>query len=146
MQDISLNLRAIISQRLVRTTDGGRCAAIEVLTNTPLISDLIAIGDVSGIKAIMAKSRELGMQTFDQALFDLYQEGWISYEEALKNADSVNEVRLRIKLAKEHSDEDINEDLVTGMDEHLVTSEQTGLGILSLVAEPDENEDEDEKP
>jgi twitching motility protein PilU len=139
MQDISLNLRAIISQRLVRTTDGGRCAAIEVLTNTPLISDLIAKGDVSGIKTIMAKSRELGMQTFDQALFDLYQEGRISYEEALKNADSVNEVRLRIKLAKEHSDED-----VTGMDEYLVTSEQTGLEGLSLVTEPDENEDEDE--
>lgn len=139
MQDISLNLRAIISQRLIRTTDGGRCAAIEVLTNTPLISDLIAKGDVSGIKAIMAKSRELGMQTFDQALFDLYQEGRISYEEALKNADSVNEVRLKIKLAKEHSDEDINEDLVTGMDEHLV-SEPSGL---SLVAEPDEEEEEE---
>jgi twitching motility protein PilU len=108
MQDISLNLRAIISQRLVRTTDGGRTAAIEILLNTPLISDLIAKGDVSGIKAIMNKSRELGMQTFDQALFDLYNQGRISYEEALKNADSVNEVRLKIKLSKEH-DEDDNE-------------------------------------
>ncbi len=99
MQDLSLNLRAIISQRLIKTIDGGRCAAIEILINTPLISDLIAKGDVPGIKPIMAKSRELGMQTFDQALFDLYQEGRIGYEAALKNADSANELRLQIKLA-----------------------------------------------
>lgn len=98
-QDISLNLKAIISQRLIKTVDGGRCAAIEILINTPLISDLIAKGDVSGIKPIMAKSRELGMQTFDQSLFDLFQEGKINYEEALKNADSANELRLHIKLA-----------------------------------------------
>lgn len=99
MQDISLNLRAIISQRLVKTVDGGRCAAIEILINTPLIADLIAKGDVGGIKPIMAKSRELGMQTFDQALFDLYQSGKVSYDEALKNADSQNELRLQIKLS-----------------------------------------------
>jgi twitching motility protein PilU len=99
MQDISVNLRAIISQRLVRTVDGGRCAAIEILLNTPLISDLIAKGEASSIKPIMKKSRELGMQTFDQALFDLYHSGKISYEEALRNADSTNELRLQIKLA-----------------------------------------------
>jgi len=99
MQDISLNLRAIVSQRLVKTTDGGRCAAIEIMINTPLISDLISKGDISGMKPIMAKSRELGMQTFDQALLDLYQAGKISYDEALKNADSRNELRLQIKLA-----------------------------------------------
>lgn len=99
MQDLSLNVRAIISQRLIKTVDGGRCAAIEILINTPLISDLIAKGDVSGIKPIMAKSRELGMQTFDQAIFTLYQQGKISYEEALRNADSANELRLQIKLA-----------------------------------------------
>lgn len=98
-QDISLNLKAIISQRLIKTIDGGRCAAIEILINTPLISDLIAKGDVSAIKPIMAKSRELGMQTFDQSLFALFQDGKISYEEALKNADSSNELRLEIKLA-----------------------------------------------
>ncbi|MDT8424413.1 MAG: PilT/PilU family type 4a pilus ATPase [Methyloprofundus sp.] len=98
-QDLSLNVRAIISQRLIKTVDGGRCAAIEILINTPLISDLIAKGDVSGIKPIMAKSRELGMQTFDQAIFALYQQGRISYEEALRNADSANELRLQIKLA-----------------------------------------------
>lgn len=99
-QDLSLNLRAIISQRLIKTLDGGRCAAIEILINTPLISDLIAKGDVSGIKPIMAKSKELGMQTFDQAIFALFQAGRISYEEALRNADSANELRLQIKLAE----------------------------------------------
>ena len=108
MQDLSLNVRAIVSQRLIKTIDGGRCAAIEILINTPLISDLIAKGDVSGIKPIMAKSRELGMQTFDQAIFDLYQEGKIGYEEAIRNADSANELRLKIKLAGGAGD-DFNE-------------------------------------
>ncbi|WP_292555814.1 PilT/PilU family type 4a pilus ATPase [Methylobacter sp.] len=99
MQDISVNLRAIISQRLVKTIDGGRCAAIEILLNTPLISDYIAKGEAASIKPLMAKSRELGMQTFDQALLELYQAGKIDYEEALRNADSQNELRLQIKLA-----------------------------------------------
>ena len=98
-QDISLNLRAIISQRLVKTTSGGRTAAIEILINTPLIADLIAKGDVGGMKPIMAKSKELGMQTFDQALLELYLAGTIDYDEALKNADSQNELRLKIKLS-----------------------------------------------
>jgi twitching motility protein PilU len=98
MQDLSINLRAIISQRLIKTVDGGRCAAIEILLNTPLIQDLIAKGEISGIKPIMAKSKELGMQTFDIALFDLYKEGRITQAEALKNADSANELRLAIKL------------------------------------------------
>lgn len=106
MQDISLNLRAIISQRLVKTVDGQRCAAIEILLNTPLIQDLIAKGDVPGIKPIMKKSRELGMQTFDQALFDLFKAGRISYDEAIKNADSANELRLQIKLAEGSSGAD----------------------------------------
>lgn len=99
MQDLSVNLRAIISQRLVKTVDGGRCAAIEILLNTPLISDYIAKGEASSIKPLMAKSRELGMQTFDQALLDLYKAGKIDYEEALRNADSQNELRLQIKLS-----------------------------------------------
>jgi twitching motility protein PilU len=115
MQDLSLNLRAIISQRLIRTVDGGRCAAIEILINTPLISDLIAKGDVSGIKEIMGKSKQLGMQTFDQALFDLYSQGRISYDEAVKNADSANEVRLKIKLAKEvNADDDSDDESTSG--------------------------------
>jgi twitching motility protein PilU len=98
MQDISVNLRAILSQRLVKTVDGGRCAVFEILLNTPLISEYIAKGDASSIKPLMAKSRELGMQTFDQALLELYQAGKIDYEEALRNADSQNELRLQIKL------------------------------------------------
>jgi len=98
MQDISLNLRAIISQRLIRTVDGGRCAAIEILLNSPLIAELIATGDIAGIKPIMAKSSELGMQTFDQALFAFHEQDKISMEEALKNADSANELKLKIKL------------------------------------------------
>lgn len=116
VQDISLNLRAIISQRLIRTLDGERCAAIEILINTPLVADLIARGDVSGIKAVMAKSRELGMQTFDQAVFDLYQAGKISYDEALRNADSVNEVRLKIKLAKENDSQDVSDEFGAGLE------------------------------
>jgi len=116
-QDISLNLRAIISQRLIKTVDGGRCAAIEILINTPLISDLIAKGDVSGMKPIMQKSRELGMQTFDQALFDLYEAGKISYDEALRNADSSNELRLAIKLAAGGADDNTSLTL-QGTDDH----------------------------
>jgi len=99
LMDLSLNLKAVISQRLLKTRDGGgRCAAIEILLNSPLISDLILKGEVHDIKAIMAKSNELGMKTFDQALFDLYEDDKITFEDALRNADSMNELRLRIKL------------------------------------------------
>jgi len=99
LMDLSANLRAIVSQRLVRTEGGkGRKAAIEILLNTPTIAERIFKGEFSEIKSIMAKSRELGMQTFDAALFDLYDAGHISYEEALRNSDSTNELRLAIKL------------------------------------------------
>ena len=99
LMDLSLNLKAVISQRLMKTRDGsGRCAAIEILLNSPLIADLILKGEVHEIKAIMAKSNELGMKTFDQALFDLYEADLITFEDALRNADSMNELRLRIKL------------------------------------------------
>ena len=102
--DLSLNLKAIVSQRLIPVKEGrGRAAAVEVLLNSPLISDLIAKGEVSEIKEIMKKSKELGMQTFDQALFDLFEEGRISYEDALRFADSMNEVRLMIKLNSKES-------------------------------------------
>ena len=109
LMDLALNMRALVAQRLVPTKEGkGRRAAIEILLNSPLIQDLIFKGEVHEIKAIMAKSRELGMQTFDQALFDLYEEGAISYEDALRNADSVNELRLKIKLeGKEAKDKDV---------------------------------------
>ncbi|MDT7849425.1 PilT/PilU family type 4a pilus ATPase [Methylophilus sp. VKM B-3414] len=99
LMDLSLNLRCIASQRLIPKVDGsGRVAAVEVLLHSPLISDLIYKGDVHGIKEVMAKSRELGMQTFDQALFDLFETSQISYEDALRNADSVNDLRLKFKL------------------------------------------------
>ena len=99
LMDLSLNLRALVSQRLVPRQDGrGRAAAVEVMLNTPLISDLIFKGDVSSIKEIMKKGRHLGMQTFDQALFDAYEANLISYEDALRHADSVNDLRLQIKL------------------------------------------------
>jgi twitching motility protein PilU len=103
LADLSLNLRSIISQRLVKTIDGGRCAAIEILINSPLIAELIMNGDVGGIKPIMAKSREAGMQTFDQNLFDLYEEGKLDLEGALSYADSANELRLTIKLKGKES-------------------------------------------
>ena len=99
LMDLSLNTRAIVSQRLVPRADGtGRAAAVEILLNTPLVADLIFKGEVHSLKEAMAKSREQGMQTFDQALFDLYENGSISYEDALRNADSVNELRLAVKL------------------------------------------------
>jgi twitching motility protein PilU len=110
LMDLSLNLKGVISQRLLPVKEGkGRAAAVEVLLNSPLISDLIFKGDVHEIKEIMKKSRELGMQTFDQALFDLYEQGRIGYEDALRFADSTNEVRLQIKLhGKEAKDKDMS--------------------------------------
>jgi twitching motility protein PilU len=100
LMDLSSNLRAIISQRLVKKSDGkGRCAAIEILINTPIVADKLLKGEFHEIKAIMGKSRELGMKTFDYSLFELYNAGTISYEEAIRNADSANELRLNIKLS-----------------------------------------------
>jgi twitching motility protein PilU len=105
LMDLSSNLRAIVSQRLVRTIDGnGRKAAIEILINTTTIAERIFKGEFHEIKAIMAKSRELGMRTFDWALFDLYNAGHIAYEEAIRNADSANELRLNIKLKSERGE------------------------------------------
>ena len=99
LMDLSGNLRAIVSQRLIRTADGKRRrAAMEILTNTPIIAEKILKGEFHEIKALMAKSRELGMRTFDWSLFELYNAGEISYEEAIRNADSANELRLNIKL------------------------------------------------
>ena len=110
LMDLSLNLRALVSQRLLPKKDGkGRAAAIEIMLNSPLISDLIFKGEVHEIKEIMKKSREIGMQTFDQALFDHFEAGRITYEDALRNADSINDLRLQIKLhGKESKDRDLN--------------------------------------
>ena len=105
--DLSLNLKSIISQRLLpREAGEGRVAAMEILMQTPLVSDLIYRGEVAELKEVMKKSNRLGMNTFDQALFDLFENGTISYEEALKNADSKNEVRLRIKLESKRAARD----------------------------------------
>ena len=109
LMDLSLNLRALVSQRLLPKKDGkGRAPAIEIMLNSPLISDLIFKGQVQEIKDVMKRSRELGMQTFDQALFDLYESGQITYTDALRNADSLNDLRLQIKLyGKESKDRDL---------------------------------------
>ncbi|ADE12985.1 PilT/PilU family type 4a pilus ATPase [Sideroxydans lithotrophicus] len=114
LMDLSLNIKALISQRLIPKKDGkGRAAAFEILLNSPLIADLIFKGAVHEIKEVMARSRELGMQTFDQALFDLHEAGAITYEEALKNADSVNDLRLKIKLEGQATRD---RDVMSGLD------------------------------
>src|SRR5215510_9641165 len=116
LMDLSLNVRAFVAQRLIPRRDGrGRVPAVEVMLNSPLVSDLIFKGDIPGMKDLMKKSRELGMQTFDQALFDLFEADMISYEDALRNADSLNDLRLAIKL---HSKEAKNRDVTAGI-EHL---------------------------
>jgi twitching motility protein PilU len=114
LMDLSLNVRAFVSQRLIPKKEGkGRAAAMEIMINSPLISDLIFKGEVHEIKEIIAKSRELGMQTFDQALFDLFESDQISYEDALRYADSINDLRLQIKLKSKHAKD---KDLSAGLD------------------------------
>lgn len=103
LMDLSLNIRAIISQRLIPTVDGKRVVAVEILIGTPLICDLILKGEVHGIKEVMQKSENLGMQTFDTALYKLYKEGRITLDEALRNADSQNNLRLRISLEEKQA-------------------------------------------
>jgi twitching motility protein PilU len=116
LMDLSLNLKGIVSQRLLPREEGkGRIAAVEILLNTPLVSDMIFKGEVGELKELMKRSRELGMQTFDQALFDLYEGRHVSYEDALRNADSVNDLRLQIKLNSKRAR---NQDLAAGT-EHL---------------------------
>jgi twitching motility protein PilU len=116
LMDLSLNLKAIVSQRLLPREEGkGRIAAVEIMLNTPLVADMIFKGEVAELKELMKRSREHGMQTFDQALFDLFEAGHVTYEDALRNADSVNDLRLQIKL---HSTRARNKDLSAGT-EHL---------------------------
>ena len=116
LMDLSLNLRALVSQRLMPRQEGrGRAAAVEIMLNTPLVSDLIFKGEVSEIKDLMKRSREQGMQTFDQSLFDLYEANAITYEDALRNADSLNDLRLQIKLNSKRAR---NTDLAAGT-EHM---------------------------
>ena len=130
LMDLSLNLRALVSQRLMPLQQGrGRIAAVEIMLNTPLVSDMIFKGEVGELKEVMRRSRELGMQTFDQSLFDLYEANQITLEDALRNADSVNDLRLQIKL---HSHRAHNPDLAAGT-EHLSIAEVTkdDLSMLS---------------
>jgi twitching motility protein PilU len=116
LMDLSLNLKAVISQRLIsKKGTKGRVAAIEIMLNSPLMSDLIFKGEVHEMKELMTRSRELGMQTYDQALFDLFEDDMITYEDALRNADSVNDLRLRIKLESKNAK---NRDMGSGL-EHL---------------------------
>jgi twitching motility protein PilU len=110
LMDLSLNLKGIISQRLVRKESGGRCAAIEILLNSPLIADLVFKGEVHEIKGVMARSNEQGMITFDQALFKLFEDGQINFDEALRNADSQNELRLKVKLESKRARQSLQDD------------------------------------
>ena len=128
LMDLSANLRALISQRLIKNRSGeGRVAAIEILLNSPLIKDLILKGELAEIKPIMTKSREIGMQTFDQALFDLYESDLITYDDALRYADSQNELRLRIKLEGKASK---NKEALEGLDHLSLEESQEGRGNL----------------
>ncbi len=128
LMDLSANLRALISQRLIKNRSGeGRVAAIEILLNSPLIKDLILKGELAEIKPIMTKSREIGMQTFDQALFDLYESDLITYDDALRYADSQNELRLRIKLEGKASK---NKEALEGLDHLSLEEGQEDRGNL----------------
>ncbi len=133
LMDLSLNMKAVVSQRLLRRPDGSaRHPAVEILLNTPLMSDLMLKGEIHEMKALMKKSREAGMQTFDDALFDLIEDGWISADEGLRNADSVNDLRLKLKL---ESSDAKSQDLTEGADFGIEDGDedrgkQAGSGML----------------
>ena len=128
LMDLSLNLKSLISQRLIQTASGtGRVAAIEIMINSPLMSDLIFKGEVHEIKTLMTKSTELGMQTFDQSLYSLYENGQIKYEQALRNADSVNDLRLKIKLEGKASH---NSNLMDGLDSIAIEDQEDKSGFM----------------
>jgi len=123
LMDLSLNIRGLISQRLIPRESGtGRIAAMEIMLNSPLIQDLIFRGEVAKIKEVMARSTRVGMKTFDQALFDLFEQGHVSYEDALRNADSKNELRLRVKLESKRE----NKPIETGDDLQIADEAQQG--------------------
>ena len=128
--DLSLNLRGFVSQRLIPTVDGKRCAAIEVMLGTPLVCDMIKRGDVTEIKEIMAKSENLGMQTFDSALFKLFKEGRITEDEAIRNADSANNLRLKISLSEDDKAERLVNDNSLSLEENEDENQQE-FGVAS---------------
>ena len=128
LMDLSLNPKSLVSQRLIPTAKGeGRVAAVEIMINTPLMSDMIFKGNVHEMKELISKSNELGMMTFDQALFNLYENGQITYEDALRNADSVNDLRLRIKLESEGSKK---ADLMHGLDDIRMADDDESSSML----------------
>ena len=128
LMDLSLNLKSVISQRLLPRADGdGRAPAVEIMINTPLMADLIFKGQVHEMKSLIAKSNELGMQTFDQHFFKLYEAGLISYEDALRNADSVNDLRLRIKLEGKEAK---RKDLMSELDHLTMQEKHEEKGLL----------------
>jgi twitching motility protein PilU len=139
LMNLGQNLRAFVSQRLVRTVDEKRCAAVEVLLGTKTIEELIIKGEFESIKEIMAKSEGLGMQTFDAALFKLFKEGRISMDEAIRNADSQNDIRLRIKLDQSGGDLSID----SNQDKTHTTA--SGLTLSLVEEEKDEDDDEDQR-
>ena len=146
LSDLSINLQGFVSQRLVRTVDGKRCAAIEILLNSPRIADLIKAGEVMEIKEVMEKSGPMGMQTFDMALYDLYKSGKISLDEALRNADAENNLRLKIELSEkgaEHAAAAKSEDEDDKDKKKEGAAKKDTLGGLSLVEHED---DEDQAP
>ena len=141
LMDLSANLRAIISQRLIRTQDGkGRVAAIEILINTPTIAEKIFKGEFNELKGLMNKSRELGMRTFDWALFELYNDNLISYEEAIRNADSANELRLNIKLKSERGQPDSASGLSLELDEQTSAEEDEAARQAELRRQQEKRE------
>ena len=140
--DLSMNLQAFISQRLIPTVDGKRCAAIEILLGTPIVRDTIMRGEIGELKEIMSKSANIGMQTFDHALYDLFKEGKITEEEAIRNADSANNLRLRINLADEgraESEEAAGLSLVDDEPAEEEFSPGDGMASFSLEDIPDED-------
>jgi twitching motility protein PilU len=131
--DLSMNMRAFVAQQLIPTPDGkGRRAAVEILLNSPLVADLIRDGEVHKIKEVMKKSREEGMQTFDQALYDLYRSEAITYEDALHHADSANDLRLMIKLGDEEASESMGSSLEGVSFTDTTENKGTGFGGMSI--------------
>jgi len=146
LSDLSINLQAFVSQRLVRTVDKKRCAAIEIMLNSPRIADLIKAGEVLEIKEVMEKSEPMGMQTFDVALYNLYRAGKISFEEALKNADGANNLRLKIELAEKGEsvaivEDDDAADAESGQGESKKTAKNDPLAGISLVSDTKDDEE-----
>ena len=132
LMDLSMNMRAFVAQQLIPTPDGkGRRAAVEIMLNSPLISDYVREGEIHKLKEVMKKSREEGMQTFDQALYDLYRSEEITYEDALHHADSPNDLRLMIKLGDEEATDAMGSTL-EGVSYTDTNEEKNGMGGMSF--------------